>query len=197
MDWFSSFSRNGLIYRWIVINILWASLVGAAYSFGWLQYIFTKDETFITHGIVLAFLPVLILTLRKALRLNGLFKRTSELSATYHKAASLADRTDVREALKNKLMASNAAISFSASALLAVGVLGTVTGLIIGFSDVTPQAVSDATNAAPTVATLLKGLSVAFHTTLVGGICNLWLLCNNFILNQASAILFAKIVEKN
>ena len=91
-----------------------------------------------------------------------------------------------KEIMRNELVGYTAFIEFSATIALAIGVLGTVIGLILGFANVDPTLLSNVANAGPTVAEVLKGLSVAFHTTLVGGVANLWLRTNHFMLEQAS-----------
>ena len=73
--------------------------------------------------------------------------------------------------------------------------LGTVIGLILGFQNVDPVMISNVENAGATVANLLVGLSVAFHTTLVGGIANLWLRTNHFILVQGQSRLYSNVLE--
>jgi hypothetical protein len=45
------------------------------------------------------------------------------------------------------------------------------------------------------VAQLLVGLSVAFHTTLVGGLVYLWLRINHFMLVQGQAKLYSLVLE--
>ena len=100
------------------------------------------------------------------------------------------------EVLKTELMGYISFIEFLATTALAGGILGTVIGLIVGFQNVDPSLLSSVENAGATVAEVLKGLSVAFHTTLVGGIANLWLRTNHFMLTQASARIYSTTLEE-
>ena len=100
-----------------------------------------------------------------------------------------------KEVLKTELIGYISFIEYFATTALAVGVLGTVIGLIIGFQNVDAASISSVENAGATVADVLKGLSVAFHTTLVGGIANLWIRTNHFMLSQASAKIYSTTLE--
>lgn len=184
--------------KWAVVNALWLALLGACWHQGWLQYVFDKDVTYISHGIGIASLLVLILCFWKQLRLSRLMSRSELLIQAYAERVLKAGadrRAEVREALRNELMSYGAVIEYFATFALAVGVLGTVVGLVMGFSTLNPADVANPDNAGPAVAQLLRGLSVAFHTTLVGGIANLWLRTNHFLLMQSSVSLYNKVLE--
>lgn len=189
---------GGILARLSITNILWVALLGTSWQLGWLQYLFEKDITFISHGIAVASILVVFLSLWKGLRIGRLLKAPDAVKQTYAEAirrVGTERRADIREALKTELMSYVAFIEYFATTALAIGVLGTVIGLILGFQSVDPMALSNVENAGATVATVLKGLSVAFHTTLVGGIANLWLRTNHFMLMQAQARLYSEVME--
>lgn len=190
-------SSDGILAKWSITNFFWVALIAACWHQGWLSYIFEKDVTFISHGIAVGGVIVLVLSFWKALQIskrliNPLAIRTDYLNRieNYGEVA----RADLREAFKTNLMSYVSFIEYFATTALAVGVLGTVVGLVMGFSTLDPSDVANIENAGPAVAQLLKGLSVAFHTTLVGGIINLWLRTNHFLLIQGQSILFSKVM---
>jgi hypothetical protein len=189
---------GGILARLSITNILWLALLGASWQQGWLQYLFEKDITFISHGIALATFFVVLVSLWKGLKLGRLLSVPESVKSVYAasiKRVGVERRADLRDALKIELVSYVAFIEYFATTALAVGVLGTVIGLILGFQNVDPMALSNVENAGATVAEVLKGLSVAFHTTLVGGIANLWLRTNHFMLSQANSRLFTTVME--
>jgi hypothetical protein len=62
-----------------------------------------------------------------------------------------------------------------ADVLVFLGLIGTVIGFIISLSGVKPDAAGDVSAIQPMVATLISGLGVALHTTLVGACAYLWI----------------------
>lgn len=190
---------DGILARLSITNILWIALLGATWQQGWLQYIFEKDISFISHGIAVFSAMVIGLSLWKGLQLSNLLLVPSALKNAYtNKVDALgADRrADAKEIMKNELVSYTSFIEYFATTALAVGVLGTVIGLIIGFSSVDTSLLSNVEHAGSTVADVLKGLSVAFHTTLVGGVANLWLRTNHYMLTQTTARVYSTAIGK-
>ena len=190
-------SSDGILAKWSITNFFWVALLAACWHQGWLSYIFERDVTFISHGIAVGGILVLILSCWKTIQVSKNMRNSESLRRDYLKRIDNfgeVARSDIREALKTNLMSYVSFIEYFATSALAVGVLGTVVGLVMGFSTLDPSHVANVENAGPAVAQLLKGLSVAFHTTLVGGIINLWLRTNHFLLIQGQSNLFSKIM---
>lgn len=190
-------SSDGILAKWSIINFFWAALLAACWHQGWLSYIFEKDVTFISHGIAVGGILVLILSAWKTFQVSRQLRNHAVMRADYiNKIKQWGEtaRADLREALKTNLMSYVSFVEYFATSALAVGVLGTVVGLVMGFSTLNPSDVANIENAGPAVAQLLKGMSVAFHTTLVGGIINLWLRTNHYLLVQGQSNLFSKIM---
>ncbi len=190
-------SSDDILAKWSITNLFWVALIAACWHQGWLSYIFEKDVTFISHGIAVGGIIVLILSFWKAIVVSSQLKNHAVLRSSYlERIGHFGEcaRADIREALKTNLMSYVSFIEYFATTALAVGVLGTVVGLVMGFSTLNPSDVANIENAGPAVAQLLKGMSVAFHTTLVGGIINLWLRTNHYLLIQGQANLFSRIM---
>ena len=189
---------DGIMTRLSITNILWLALLGATWQQGWLQYIFEKDISYISHGIAILSAMVIVLSIWKGFRLSKMLSKPTELKHAYSvKREALHNRiADVKEIMESELVGYISFIQYFATTALAIGVLGTVIGLIIGFANVDPSLLSNVENAGATVANVLKGLSVAFHTTLVGGVANLWLRTNYYMLEQASAKVYATAIGR-
>ena len=191
-------NSGGIMARLTITNILWVALLIASWNQGWLQYLFVKDVTFISHAIAFASALVVGLSLWKGHIISKLLKEPDAVKESYSNAVMKVGqerRADIREGIKTEFMSYISFIEYWATSALAIGVLGTVIGLILGFQNVDPALLSNVENAGSTVAEVLKGLSVAFHTTLVGGIANLWLRTNHHLLMQGQAQVYARIME--
>lgn len=70
-----------------------------------------------------------------------------------------------------------------ATALVKLGLVGTVLGFIQALGGVKLDAVGDPAAIAPMVAALVSGMGVALYTTLVGAVLNLWISINVRIVN--------------
>jgi hypothetical protein len=185
---------DGILARLTITNILWVALLGACWKQGWLQYIFEKDLSFISHGIAIFSVMVIILSLQKGFKLAKILAMPPRLRTKW--APEIDRKASSREILKTELVGYISFIEYFATTALAVGVLGTVIGLILGFANIDAASLSNVENAGATVAEVLRGLSVAFHTTLVGGIANLWIRTNHFMLSQASAKIYSTTLEE-
>ena len=86
-------------------------------------------------------------------------------------------------------------IRFIANILVILGLIGTVIGFIIALSGVDGSVSSNPEEVGKMVATLVKGMSVALYTTLVGSILSVWLnICYQILVNGANR-LTSRIIE--
>ena len=96
--------------------------------------------------------------------------------------------------LREGIGASIAIVRQISGSLVLLGLVGTVVGFIIALSGVDPNSAGDVQSIAPMVAELVRGMSVALYTTLVGAVTNLWLMVNYRILRTAALDLTAKLI---
>jgi hypothetical protein len=191
MKFLPSYEDYRSMYNWAFLNSLLLALLGASNIQGWVYYIFEKDVTFISHGIAVALVFMLVVagkmawnTCKETKGIHSLKRKIRQATEERGPHWITARSSELREVMRNKLMGGISLLPWMAGVVLFIGVLGTVLGLIIGLKDVTPESVASLSSAVPTVASLIKGLSVAFHTTLVGGVCALWLQCNHYLLTK-------------
>lgn len=77
---------------------------------------------------------------------------------------------------------------------MVLGLIGTVVWFIIALSGVDASKAGDVGAVGPMVTTLIEGMSVALHTTLVGAVLNFWLSVNYNILSTGTVNLVTEIV---
>ena len=85
-------------------------------------------------------------------------------------------------ALRTRIASRITVVGHVANSLVLLGLIGTVLGFVIALSGVDPAAAGDVRAIAPMVTELIRGMSVALYTTLVGAVLNLWLMVNYHIL---------------
>jgi hypothetical protein len=104
-------------------------------------------------------------------------------------------RSICASSLRLKLASRIASIRHIANSLVFLGLIGTVIGFIIALSGVDAAAAADVSSIGPMVSTLITGMSIALHTTLVGAILNIWLMINYRLLEGGTVTLVTTIVE--
>jgi hypothetical protein len=210
--WFAALSEDDpslfsylLALRFGVVNLIALVLLGAAWLKGWLTSLVISDTTHLVAAIAGVFVVGFVLCARTALQISGELnqvrarhRRPSSRVASY--LASIAGRDGQSRAilastLKLKLASRIAPIRHVANSLVILGLIGTVIGFIIALAGVDPEAAADVSSIGPMVSTLIDGMSVALHTTLVGSVLNVWLMLNYRLVEGGSVRLLTAIVE--
>jgi Tfp pilus assembly protein PilN len=194
-----------LLLRFLVLNLVAASLLGAAWLKGWVAAVFTGDSTQLVLVITIVFAFGLASCARKifltSTEINQLKEPAHHRSARvtrYFEAMQGRDghsRALAASALRLKLGARIASIRHLANSLVFLGLIGTVIGFIIALSGIDPDAAGDVDSIGPMVSTLISGMSVALYTTLVGAILNIWLMVNYRLLESGTVTLVTTVVE--
>jgi flagellar motor component MotA len=197
--------RYLLMLRFMVLNLVAAALLGAAWLKGWVTAAFANDSTQLVAVITLVFAfglascgRKIFLTSSELNQLRDPQGRQSPRVARY--LANLAARDGqsralAASALKLKLGARVAPIRHIANSLVFLGLIGTVVGFIIALSGIDPDSAADVESIGPMVSTLISGMSVALYTTLVGAILNVWLMVNYRLLESGTVTLVTTVVE--
>lgn len=196
--------RYLLVARFLLVNIVAFGLLAAAWLQGWLEGLFDRT-TFILSAVVAAvFLYGLALCAirvwQTSVALNAMKSgggAARALAQRYMMPAargSAADRAERLGLLRLTLAHRIQIVRQIANMLVFLGLIGTVIGFIIALSGVQPEAVSNADSVATMVATLIRGMSVALYTTLLGAVLNVWLNVNHRILATGTVNLISEIV---
>lgn len=197
--------RYLLVLRFALVNIVAAALLAAIYMQGWIDGL--NDRLTLTlSGIVFAvFFYGLVLcgakVWRTSLDLNDIHAEKIDPDS---RAARYVQQVKSKRGENRSIAIANLRLNFShsigiirqiANSLVFLGLIGTVIGFIIALSGVDPEATARADNVATMVATLIRGMSVALYTTLVGAVLNVWLTVNHRILATGTVNLLSAITQ--
>jgi hypothetical protein len=194
-----------LLLRFGLVNLAGLALVGAAWAQGWLDPLIAADGLHLCALIAAVFLVGLGRACEKAwmlsLELNGLAggrARAGTKAGAFLAAARHADstgRATLAAMLKLKLAQRIAGVRHIASALVVLGLVGTVVGFVLALGGVDPSTAGDPSAIAPMVSSLIEGMSVALYTTLVGSVLNVWLMLDYRLLEAGAVHLLTRLVE--
>jgi hypothetical protein len=197
--------RYLLVVRFILVNLVAAALLAAAYMQGWLDGVFVERLRELSGAIFLVFLYGLGIcgarVWRHSIQLNQLKAGTPDPESRIGRylsrasGASPESRSLQAGTLRLKLTDRIVVVRHIANALVFLGLIGTVIGFIIALSGVDPESASNAENVAAMVATLIGGMSVALYTTLIGAVLYIWLTVAYRILVTGTVDLIATTIE--
>lgn len=177
-----------LLLRFALYNGLASAFLGAALAQGWLHIVFAADGTYLVVLIAAVFVYGWLLSIGRALVFCHALDQLKERGyCDLLPHPWLGAKGDRGEALKIKLASRIAPIRHIASALVMLGLIGTVVGFIIALSGLDPQAAADINALPAMLGVMIAGMSTALYTTLVGGVLNLWLMVNVRLLEGAAA----------
>lgn len=195
-----------MLARILLVNLLGFAGVAAAYFQEYLSFLFEADTSGISYGIAGVFVIGLFFALVRAWQFgreldaikayragvdDGSWRVHDYLDYTAH---ANVHAPLVADSLKIKLTNRVRIVKFVAESLVVLGLIGTVIGFIVALQGVDPSVGGNVDAIAPMIATLLEGMAIALHTTLIGSVLALWLGLNVVILQTAVANLYAEIV---
>lgn len=196
--------RYLLLARFALVNIVATALMVAAWLQGWLNGLNDKTTLILSAIVFAVFLYGLALCAVKIWETSAALNIVKSGGAAARALASRyllgnphkggASREERIGMMRLKLGHKVQIVRQIANMLVFLGLIGTVIGFIIALSGVRPEAVSNADSVASMVATLIKGMSVALYTTLLGAVLNIWLNVNHRILATGTVNLMSEIV---
>jgi len=183
-----------------------AGLLAAAYLQHWLDGLFAPNTRALSAIIFAVFLYGVVVCGAKIWRtsvdlIDVLAQQPPPASraADYLHAvgeSSGESRTLRINMLRLQLTHRIAGVRHIANSLVFLGLIGTVIGFIIALSGVDPAATAEVDKVAPMVSTLIKGMSIALYTTLLGAVLNVWLMIDYRILANGTVSLIAAVITR-
>lgn len=164
---------NKLILKLSAFNATVISFIGLAFVSGWIWPILMADITGITWLILGLAIIGIFLSFYKSTTFIGKLRKEYEGSPSPQQSV---------EYSLTRANANFAIIPTIANAMIMLGIVGTVIGLIIALQGINPSTISDANAIANVLGNLLHGISIKLSTTLFGILGNLWLMCNHYFL---------------
>ncbi len=189
-----------LTYSLAVINIVGFALLGMAAMQGWIERAIEADVTGLVYVIFGVFVVGFVICAGRVVALdNELCRLHQGRTMRLETNSGIFDSRPehLPEALKARLWNSIAVVRQFASALVMLGLIGTVVGFIMALSGVGPKTVGDVAGVQAMVAQLVSGMSVALYTTLCGAVLGLWLTVNNRLLAIGTATLYSDILARH
>ncbi len=193
--------RYLLLYRFLIVNIVGAALLGLAGAQGWIARIAEADPTGLVFVIFGVFAVGLALCGYRLFKTSAALNRLEE-GGTVDLPDDWTARAPVRpelmaEALKARLFSRIAVVRQIAAALVVLGLIGTVAGFIIALSGVSAEDAGTLAAVQPMISTLISGMSVALYTTLEGAVLGLWLTVNYRMLATGTSTLYSELLAAN
>lgn len=174
--------RNLLLLRFIIFNACGAALLVWAWRLGYAQQVFEGDVSHISYVITALFAVGLISTTFRVLAVNSAVNATPThgklWSPGYMKAQAAAGKLHIR----------NAHIADAIEWLTLLGLIGNVVGFLVAMHGADVSSLNSAEGTQAFAGQMLKGLGVAFYTTLLGVTFALWTSINYRMLDTATAL---------
>ena len=181
-------SRYHPTLRFALFNLAALALLAAAYLQGWVDIVVAADGTGLTVAIFGVFLVGLAISARHIRSVGRELACVRNYDPCRRSLASdyLAEvagrssgsRAIAASGLRARITSRIAIVRHIANSLVLLGLIGTVLGFIIALSGIEPGAAASVKAIGPMVSNLIRGMSVALYTTLVGAVLNLWLTVN-------------------
>ena len=197
--------RYLLIFRFVLLNAACFGVLGAAWLRGWLDAMLESSARLMCLGIFATFLIGLVICalkiVRTSLELNQVREGRPALRsrAAAHldrfPGADAGDRRTAADLLRFRMANYISIVAHLANSLVFLGLIGTVIGFIIALSSVEPDVIGSVRQIAPMVSSLIEGMGIALHTTLVGAVLHVWLIVNHRMLATGTLHLYNAIVE--
>jgi MotA/TolQ/ExbB proton channel family len=197
--------RHLLLLRFALANILALALVGAAAGQGWIGQLLAAEGSGYSVAIALVFAAGLIMSGHRVAQISQALNEVKRFERDrgpplppYLRLIQGRDgssRALLASSLKLRLVARIAPVRHIANSLVLLGLTGTVIGFIVALSGVRPDAASDVGAIGPMISTLITGMAIALHTTLVGSLLHLWLMVNVRLLEGGTVKLLTATVE--
>jgi hypothetical protein len=166
---------NLLILRLAIVNFFFGACLFAAWQLGYVGAAFKSDTSGISHVIVALFTVGLALSTWRGMKTSAALNDVKD-------GIQLSQRT-------SKMPAKNAHLSEIAKWLAALGMFGTVVGLIQMAFALRGMDLTSADNLGAVLATAFEGYGVALVTTAVGLVAGTWIEVNALMINTATACL--------
>ena len=187
-----------LVLRFALVNVVGCGLAAAVYFQHWLDPALAGDTRWLSLAIVGVFLYGLVLCAFKVHRVGQALERmrvARAVEAPWLAGLAPVDAHLRPQVLRLRLLDQIAVVRHVAGSLVFLGLVGTVIGFIVALSGVDPDVTASVDKVGPMVTTLIKGMSIALYTTLIGAVLHVWLMIGYRMLATASFDLYDAVID--
>ena len=195
----NTFMNNWLLWtRFVLLNTIGFVGLALLYVNGYVDQVLAGDKSNISVVIFTLFIVGLLITASRVLELskeiNYLKAGRSDRLKEYTKLVKNKNVESARQAIELKLLAKIQWIQYIASALVSLGLIGTVYGTIVFMLGIDLSAISDVERVGEVFGVVFSGMGIALYTTLTGAVFNLWLRFNFAIVEHGTAHFLAELI---
>ena len=190
---------NWLLWtRFALLNTIGFVGLTLLYINGYVDQVLAGDRSNISVVIFTLFVIGLMITASRIFKLsreiNFLKAGQSDRITEYAKLVKNKNELAARQAIEIKLLAKIQWIQYIASALVSLGLIGTVYGTIVFMLGIDLSAISDLERVGEVFGVVFNGMGIALYTTLTGAVFNLWLKFNYAIVEHGTAYFLAGLI---
>ncbi len=191
--------NNWLLWtRFALLNTIGFVGLTLLYINGYVDQVLAGDRSNISVVIFTLFVIGLMITASRIFKLsreiNFLKAGQSDRITEYAKLVKNKNELAARQAIEIKLLAKIQWIQYIASALVSLGLIGTVYGTIVFMLGIDLSAISDLERVGEVFGVVFNGMGIALYTTLTGAVFNLWLKFNYAIVEHGTAYFLAGLI---
>lgn len=192
--------NNWLLWtRFVLLNTIGFVGLTLLYINGYIDQVLAGDKSNISVVIFTLFIMGLIMTASRVFKLskeiNLLKAGQSDRIIEYAKLVKSKNEVAARQAIEITLLAKIQWIQYIASALVSLGLIGTVYGTIVFMLGIDLSAISDIDRVGEVFGVVFNGMGIALYTTLTGAVFNLWLKFNFAIVEHGTAHFLAGLIS--
>lgn len=191
--------NNWLLWtRFVLLNTIGFVGLTLLYINGYIDQVLAGDKSNISVVIFTLFIIGLIIAATRVFKLskeiNFLKAGQSDRITEYAKLVKSKNEVAARQAIELTLLAKIQWIQYIASALVSLGLIGTVYGTIVFMLGIDLSAISDLDRVGEVFGVVFNGMGIALYTTLTGAVFNLWLKFNYAIVEHGTAHFIAGLI---
>ncbi len=192
--------NNWLLWtRFVLLNTIGFVGLALLYINGYIDQVLAGDKSNISVVIFTLFVVGLLITASRIFKLsneiNYLKAGKSDRIKEYAKLVKHKNVESAQKAIELKLLAKIQWIQYIASALVSLGLIGTVYGTIVFMLGIDLSAISDVERVGEVFGVVFSGMGIALYTTLTGAVFNLWLKFNYAIVEHGTAYFLAGLIS--
>lgn len=185
---------NEFLCVWTIWNGLFLAFLGIVTILGWTAQVLGGDPSYLSHLILIVFMLGWAYSLNRAVWASKLTPDIELHRDEYGMDIRMSANADALEALQARLGAKLAILDYIPRLLVNLGLVGTVVGIMLGMSEIKPEAMGDLNEASKSLSTMMHSIGIGFTTTLIGAAGAIWIQFQEYLIAQQVQKFFANVL---